>query len=71
MLYVQEDGELFERYFIARELRSLVLCLFGVQWIMPSGVIDLLDCWRGGGGGERVLDIGMVIFGMQSLCGLC
>ena len=25
-----------------------MLCLFGVQWIMPSGVIDLLDCWKGG-----------------------
>lgn len=29
----------------ARELWSLVLCLYGVQWVMPNKVVDLLACW--------------------------
>ncbi len=30
-------------------LRDVVFCiLFGVFWVMPSRVIDLLACWRGG-----------------------
>jgi hypothetical protein len=31
----------------ARELCFLVLCLFGVQWVMPHKVLDLLACWKG------------------------
>ncbi len=32
---------------IVRDLWSLVLCLFGVQWVMPRRVMDMLDCWKG------------------------
>ena len=32
---------------IARDCWSLVLCLFGVQRVMPQKVIDLLACWKG------------------------
>ena len=28
----------------ARELWSLVLCLFGVHWVMPSTVLGMLVC---------------------------
>jgi hypothetical protein len=33
--------------FIARELWTLVLSLFGGQWVMPKGVMELLDYWQG------------------------
>ena len=31
----------------AKELWSLVFCLFGVQWVMPGRMIELLECWNG------------------------
>lgn len=34
-------------YDIARDCWSLVLCLFGMQQVMPQKVIDLLACWKG------------------------
>ena len=32
---------------------SLVFCMFGVQWVMPWKVVDLLACWKGDFGGHR------------------
>ena len=32
---------------IAWELWSVILILFGVTWVMPRGVGDLLSCWHG------------------------
>lgn len=46
---------------IARELWSLTLVLFGVQYIMPKWVIDLLACWKGCFGRHHSGDIWNVI----------
>ena len=29
----------------AFEMWSMIFCLFGVCWVMPQRVVDLLDCW--------------------------
>ena len=29
----------------AFEMWSMVFCLFGICWVMPQTVVDLLDCW--------------------------
>jgi hypothetical protein len=31
----------------ARELWDMAFALFGVQWVMPRGVVSLLACWQG------------------------
>jgi hypothetical protein len=31
----------------ASELWSLLFCLFGVQWVMPSTILDVLASWKG------------------------
>ena len=30
---------------LAFEMGSMVFCLFGICWMMPQRVLDLLDCW--------------------------
>jgi hypothetical protein len=30
----------------AREVWLFIFNIFGIQWVMPSGVLDLLSCWR-------------------------
>jgi hypothetical protein len=30
---------------VARELWSFMCSIFGLQWVMPGGVLDLLYCW--------------------------
>jgi hypothetical protein len=30
---------------VAQELWSLIFVLFGITWVMPRGVVDLLLCW--------------------------
>ena len=32
---------------IALDLWSMILGLFGVQWVMPKSVLELLACWLG------------------------
>jgi hypothetical protein len=32
---------------IAQGLWSLIFCLFGLHWVMPARVVDLLACWMG------------------------
>lgn len=32
---------------LARELWSVPLCLFEVQWVMPKRVVDMLASWKG------------------------
>lgn len=48
-------------YDIARDCWSLVLCLFGMQQVMPQKVIDLLACWKG-----HLADTEMEIFAKLS-----
>ena len=30
---------------IAYEMWNMIFCLFGICWVMPQKVVDLLDCW--------------------------
>ena len=30
---------------IALEMCSMIFYLFGIFWVMPQRVVDLLDCW--------------------------
>ena len=32
---------------IATELWAMVFSLFGIHWVMPKMVVDLLACWQG------------------------
>ena len=54
---------------MARDLWPFVLCLYGLQWIMPKRVVDPIAYWPIGRG--CLLGTIMVIFGMQSLCASC
>ena len=38
---------------IAFDLWSMVLTLFGIHWVMPKTVVDLLACWQGKLGRHR------------------
>ena len=35
-----------KKFDIARDLWSLLFCLFGMKWVMPYRVVDLLACWK-------------------------
>ena len=41
---------------IAFEMWSLVLCLFGLHWVIPQKVIDLFESWQGKFGQHRNID---------------
>ena len=45
------NGESVDHLFlhrpVAMDLRSMVLGLFGVSWVMPHSVVGLLVCWQG------------------------
>ena len=62
---------------LARDCWSLVLCLFGLMWVMPQKVIDLLVCWKGLFGRHQIGDIWdtiplwlMWLFGEKTIAGL-
>jgi hypothetical protein len=59
------DGEsvnhLLLHYPVARDLWNLVCCLFGVSWVMPRGVVDLLLCWNGSLGNREASKIWKMI----------
>ena len=38
---------LFLHCLIAMDLWSIVLGLFGVSWVMPQCIVELLACWQG------------------------
>ncbi len=42
---------------LARELCNFIFGLFGVQWVMPHGVMELLACWRRGLGRSRNVEL--------------
>ena len=46
---------------VALELWDLVLALFGVAWVMPKGVEELLCCWAGRFGKSRAGAIWKII----------
>uniref|UniRef100_A0A2N9HT93 Reverse transcriptase zinc-binding domain-containing protein n=1 Tax=Fagus sylvatica TaxID=28930 RepID=A0A2N9HT93_FAGSY len=47
----KEDGESIDHLFlhcnVANELWKLVFSMFGIWWVMPCHVMDLLACWSG------------------------
>jgi exonuclease III len=47
----KEAGESIDHLFlhchIARELWALVFSMFGVSWVLPRHVVDLMACWNG------------------------
>ena len=53
----KEDGETIDHLFlhckVARELWNSVFNLFGVAWVMPRKVVELLWCWQGSLGRHR------------------
>ncbi len=46
---------------ITRDLWDMVFTLFGVCWVMPKGVEDLLACWAGRFGKGEAASIGKII----------
>ena len=46
---------------VALELWDMVFGLFGVCWVMPMLVIELLTCWQGQFGHHHNGDIWMVV----------
>jgi hypothetical protein len=32
---------------VARDLWNMIFSLFGISWVMPRGVVDLISCWNG------------------------
>ena len=49
MLIVQLGSDLIDHLLlhcpVAQELCWMIFSLFGVQWVMPRGVMNLLECW--------------------------
>ena len=39
----------------------MVLCLFGVSWVMPQSVVGLLACWQGWFGRYRNEHIWIIV----------
>uniref|UniRef100_A0A2N9EHP5 Reverse transcriptase domain-containing protein n=1 Tax=Fagus sylvatica TaxID=28930 RepID=A0A2N9EHP5_FAGSY len=37
----------------AKEMWDMVFALFGIQWVMPRGVLALFECWQGNFGGHQ------------------
>ena len=67
------DGETIDHLFIhctvARELWDAVLTLFGMHWVMPRWVVDLLDRWQGRMGRHRHIEIWKAIPHCLMWCG--
>ena len=49
---------------VATRLWHYIFTLFGIEWVMPQRVLDLLACWNQMGG----RDISRVIWRMVPLC---
>jgi hypothetical protein len=48
---------LFMHCMVATELWSMILQLFGVVWVMPRSVKDMLGNWRGQKGNQTLIPI--------------
>jgi hypothetical protein len=42
---------------IVADLWSCIFSLFGLQWVMPKGVLELLACWGEGRGKSKIQDL--------------
>jgi len=58
---------LFLHCMVATELWSTILHLFGVVWVMPRSVKDMLESWRGQKGNRTLI----MIWRMGPLCLMC
>jgi hypothetical protein len=48
LLHCPYDKELWDTYQKKdKELWDMVFAMFGIQWVMPRRVINLLECWQG------------------------
>jgi hypothetical protein len=54
-------NHLFLHCNVARDLWNMFFSLFGIPWIMPRGVMDLLSCWNGRVGRVEARNIWKVI----------
>jgi hypothetical protein len=55
--YGESIDHLFLHCMVATELWSTILQLFGVVWLMPRSVIDMLGSWRGKKGNRLLVPI--------------
>ncbi len=59
------DGEsidhLFIHCYLAKQLWDMILTLFGVHWVMPQKLQDLITCWPGALGRHSHAEIWKVI----------
>ena len=46
---------------VARDLWNIIFSLFGISWVMPRGVVDLISCWNGCKGRQEAGKIWKVI----------
>ena len=46
---------------VARDLWNMIFSLFGISWVMPRGVVDLISCWNGCKGRQEAGKIWKVI----------
>jgi hypothetical protein len=53
----ESTDHLLLHYPIASDLWSCILTLFGLQWVMPKGVLELLACWGEGRGKSKIQDL--------------
>uniref|UniRef100_A0A2N9H196 Reverse transcriptase zinc-binding domain-containing protein n=1 Tax=Fagus sylvatica TaxID=28930 RepID=A0A2N9H196_FAGSY len=49
---------------IAWELWNFILCIFGIQWVMPRDISDLLAFWWAGRGRSKIKEVNGIILDM-------
>ena len=68
----KRNGELVDHLLIhcsiAFDLWSMVFTLFGIHWVMPKTVVELLACWQGKFGRHRNFAIWMAMPHCLMLC---
>jgi hypothetical protein len=57
----KENGEIVDHLMLhcpfLKEIWDLIFSLFGLHWVMPRKVLDLLACWQGSFGKHRNIEI--------------
>ena len=48
-MYGENANHLFSHCEMAKELWCMIFCIFGVYWVMPNLVQDMLAYWKGQG----------------------
>lgn len=42
---------------MSHEKYGLMFCFFGVRWVMPTTVVELLTCWMGHFGKQYSIEV--------------